>query len=66
MFKQTTRHKNIKPCFFFHWWKTINDNGYTKYRECNRCGCRMVEQKGQSYQPIDFGWLTYLRDDLWI
>lgn len=60
----TTRTKDIKPCFLFHKWDMVKDNGYTVYKECSKCKSRKFEQPKGGYQPIDTSWLTYLRDTI--
>ena len=45
-------------CMFWHHWKLVKDNGYTKYYECSDCLARKAERPdGGVYQPVDLLWL---------
>jgi hypothetical protein len=53
--------KTKNNCLFFHKWKTLKYNGYTKYELCKKCGLKRITQPGGIYQPIDIGFLKVVK-----
>lgn len=48
-------------CGFWHQWWTVDDNGFTVYRQCLRCGKREVFQGSGGYQPIREDWIPFYK-----
>ena len=51
---------NSEKCWFFHCWKTVVKNDFTKYQKCSKCNSRRVIQKSDGgYKEVDFKWVKF-------
>jgi hypothetical protein len=54
-----------KQCILFHKWEKLNDDGFTSYHRCKKCGKREVRQPENSgYKPVDWKWIIFESDEL--
>ncbi len=64
MVRQNTVINNLKKgfmkkCYIFHSWKTISDDGTTKYQECKDCKERRFKQRPGTLKTINQQWLDH-------